>query len=160
MVGGAAGLGVIPAEMAADEPLPLQMRPEDDMETPTKTRPGVGLGSAPPPPRPAHGYDLPDFDRFGLEDPPAVGPKPSATMPPQSSRPYSPQHQNPQIRLPGVDGRESLDDWRPQPGVFSGAPQPTVPGGPALAAQDLDDDWAKEASMYMNLAGKRGSKEL
>lgn len=78
-----------------------------------------------------HGYDLPDFDRFGSEDeepaPPAVGPKPAS--PPQSSLSGAPQ-----IRLPGVDGRESLDDGRAKGGA--------------------EDDWTRDAYMSMNLAGR------
>ncbi|KAK5663866.1 hypothetical protein OQA88_72 [Cercophora sp. LCS_1] len=76
-----------------------------------------------------HGYDLPDFDRFGSEDdepvPPVVGPKPAS---PQSTVSGAPQ-----IRLPGVDGRESLDDGR---------------GG------GEEDDWTRDAYMSMNLAGR------
>lgn len=47
------------------------------------------------------------------------------------------QSNAPQIRLPGVDGRESLDLWRPQ------------------ETKD-EDDWTADAIMHMNLAGDLG----
>lgn len=78
-----------------------------------------GHGNAPR----GHGYDLPDFDQFGREDrPPAVGAKPG-------SRAGAP----PQINLPGVDGRESMDLWRSKDG-------------------GQDEDWSAQALMHMNLA--------
>ena len=108
------------------------------------TSPVVGRPSSarsPPPPSSAHAYTLPSYDQFepvsGVSDdgpPPPVGPKPAAA---------------PQIRLPGVDGRESLDDTWGQ--------RPESQGGGGVA--DEDDDWAKDANMYMNLAGSLERKE-
>lgn len=73
-------------------------------------------------------YDKPNFERFGQGDaPPRVGPKP------QFGTGDGPS--TPQIRLPGVDGREPLEMW----------------GGD----KEEEDDWSKEAIMRMNLAGDR-----
>lgn len=69
-------------------------------------------------------YVLPDFDHFGHDDrPPPVGAKPGPGQP------------TPQIKLPGVDGRENTDIWNSHKG-----------GG-----QD-DEDWTAQALMHMNLA--------
>ena len=72
---------------------------------------------------PQAGYDMANFSSYGEEKPPAVGAKPGAPGPGA-----------PQLRLPGVDGRESMDEWRRSGG-----------------AQD-EDDWTAEAIMHMNLA--------
>ena len=123
-------------------------------ETPTKARPGSGAA-----PQSQDSYGLPDFARFNLRDeeesdgaPPPVGPKPPRSA--GSGAQYQ-QHRPPQIRLPGVDGRESLDDWDREPVSAGGAggvsgrrqSQPGKPGG------GDDDDWEKDVNMYMNLAG-------
>jgi hypothetical protein len=117
-----APLGLV--EMPADE---RQRDITDNDQTPTKNTQfnsnRVSVAAIP------HGYELPDFDRFGDDEeargpqPPPVGRKPLS--PPgtsasqasfgfggQQQRPQQPQQNPPpQIRLPGVDGRESFDDW-------------------------------------------------
>jgi hypothetical protein len=123
-----------------------------------------------------HGFELPDFDQFGRESyegsgrslpPPAVGPKPGAGMGTvgygyadggdgvgggvgggMSSQGQMP----PQIRLPGVDGRESLDDWDLRPGSGNG----TGVGGDGNCGEE--DDWTRDAYKSMNLAGTLGGK--
>jgi hypothetical protein len=78
-------------------------------------------------------YDLPDFGRFGLDDnPPPVAPKP---IPRGGNRASNP----PQIRLPGVDGRESLDGWGKNDSID-------------------ETDWTADAIMHMNLAGDMNRK--
>lgn len=77
------------------------------------------------------GFGLPDFERFSTmsteQGPQSAGPKSEL----RSLRGQAP----PQIRLPGVDGREEIDFWR--------APD-----------NDADDeDWTSNAIMHMNLAG-------
>jgi hypothetical protein len=92
--------------------------------------PGAGsqTGKMPPQSPERGGFDILDFDRFGEDMPPAVPPKPT-------TRPND-GHPPPQIRLPGVDGRESFDLW-------------TTSGD-----RDQDDDaWKTDAIMHMNLAG-------
>lgn len=77
-------------------------------------------------------FQLPDFERFGTTDseqgPSNVGPKSDL----RSMRSQT----TPQIRLPGVDGREALDLWQ----------DPNRNG-------DDEEDWTKNAIMHMNLAG-------
>ncbi|KAK4448632.1 hypothetical protein QBC34DRAFT_439055 [Podospora aff. communis PSN243] len=117
-----APLGLV--EMPADE---RQRDIADNDQTPTKNTQfntnRVSVAALP------HGYELPDFDRFGDDEeargsqPPGVGRKPLS--PPgtsasgsgfsgQQQQTQQSQYNNnppPQIRLPGVDGRESFDDW-------------------------------------------------
>lgn len=79
------------------------------------------------------GYDLPKFDQFGSsEHPPQVGPKP--TVAPNSAEGQAP----PKIRLPGVDGRESMDFW-------------------GSDGKQEEDSWEADAIMHMNLTGEIGS---
>jgi len=126
-----------------------------------------------------HGFELPDFDQFNSSreaslvsptpPPPNVGPKPGGSNSARSSG-YS---QQPIIRLPGVDGRESLDDWDLRPGSGLSETSGTLMGGarpPSFAAQGPgqgqaqgqgqprreEDDWARDAYMSMNLAGGLG----
>lgn len=83
---------------------------------------------APPPPidtakataAARHSYNLPEFDQFGEE----------------STRPLSTS--TPQIRLPGVDGRE--------PEMTSPTDNPAV----------VEDNWTRDAIMHMNLASQMG----
>lgn len=103
------------------------------------------------PPHSSHGYDLSDIDRFGTPDagPPQVGPKPGSAAGPkpesrssdgqasssnggQASR-FSEGQAPPQIRLPGVDGREGFDFW-----------------GNSDAGEQ---SWEADAIMHMNLTG-------
>lgn len=81
----------------------------------------------------AGGYDLPDFDRFEAthQDAPQVGPKPGAAS--NTVEGQAP----PKIRLPGVDGRESMDFW-------------------GKGKQD-EDSWEADAIMHMNLTGEMQS---
>ncbi|CRK09618.1 hypothetical protein BN1708_002220 [Verticillium longisporum] len=70
-------------------------------------------------------YGSGDYAQYGEEVPPAVAPKPGA-------------HGGvgpPQLRLPGVDGRESMELWR------KGNEGPTD-----------EEDWTRDAIMHMNLA--------
>jgi hypothetical protein len=71
-----------------------------------------------------HGFDLPEFDQFGEETP-------------LSARPHS--GVTPQIRLPGVDGRE---------------PELTSP-----TDAPVDDNWTRDAIMHMNLASQMGKPQ-
>lgn len=87
-----------------------------------------GTANAPP----GHGYVLPDFDNFGRDDaPPPVGAKPGSRA----------GQAPPQIKLPGVDGRESVELWK------------TREGG-----QD-EEDWTSQALMHMNLANDYERKQ-
>lgn len=117
-------------------PAEAPMGMSDDQKTPTGFPPTAGHPGAPPvssnnPQNPqvraSHGYELPDFERFGTPAPPPVGPKPGATTSAEGQAP-------PQIRLPGVDGRENLDLWS---GDDKGD----------------DDSWEADAIMHMNLTG-------
>lgn len=131
-----------PVEMPTEVQSPRLQDPE---ETPTKARPGSG-----PIASPHNSYDLPDFARFNLNDdgsdapPPPVGPKPPGSS---GAGAQGQQHRPPQIRLPGVDGRESLD-WDQEPGSAGGRQD-----GEGKQGGGEDDEWAKDANMYMNLAG-------
>ncbi|EON97844.1 putative acyl- ligase protein [Phaeoacremonium minimum UCRPA7] len=89
----------------------------------TPTKPRITSGT------PSHGFDLPDFNQFDDDDRrPPVGPKPGSA---------GGQHLNaPQIRLPAVDGRESMD-WTRE----------GTTGNP-------DEDWTADAMMQMNLAAR------
>ncbi|KAM7186917.1 hypothetical protein V8F20_011198 [Naviculisporaceae sp. PSN 640] len=133
-----------------------------------------------------HGFELPDFDQFGssreasLDNPsrPAAGERyVSPTPPPPNVGPKpgaagaGPQQQQPFIRLPGVDGRESLDDWdlRPGSGVLTET-SGTLMGNarpPSFASRGGQqqqeggsgpgqDNWAREAFSSLNLAGRQG----
>ncbi|KAK4638966.1 hypothetical protein QC761_702880 [Podospora bellae-mahoneyi] len=121
-----------PVEMPADERVPEIMDRDRD-QTPTKTR-------QPRPPFQDHGFELPDFDQFGSE-----GPSRDRTPAPAGSEHYQgtvsmlSQTGPPQLRLPGVDGRESLDDWNLRPG--SGGLQ-----GNGNGQQDNDGDWTRDMS--------------
>ncbi|CAM1505230.1 Fc.00g108670.m01.CDS01 [Cosmosporella sp. VM-42] len=83
--------------------------------------------------QPSQGLQMPNFDQFGTTEseqgPPATGPKPM-------SRTGTGQVP-PQIRLPGVDGREDLSLWQ----------------GGSDKNEDDEEDWTTEAIMHMNLAG-------
>ena len=131
----------------------------------TPTKPAANRVSIAPPP---HGFDLPDFDHFGDDDsPPPVGPKPPGTsglprvpaqrtlpsqqrlsqvyQAPPADRPQAQTPPQPALRLPGVDGRESMDDWSPAPGRTDGEP--------------TEEDWTRDAIMHMNLAGDLQRRE-
>ncbi|KAK3322607.1 hypothetical protein B0H66DRAFT_602044 [Apodospora peruviana] len=142
----------------------------DNNQTPTKSQyrqQQQRISGAPLP----HGYDLPDFDQFGSRDAsfdglsPGVGPKPGSAYDQQP--PYQRYHQQqqegqqqraPTMRLPGVDGRESLDDWDLRPTSELSGTSGTLMSPPPAAQQahEGEDDWARDAYMSMNLAGQLG----
>ncbi|GAB1320063.1 hypothetical protein MFIFM68171_10273 [Madurella fahalii] len=142
-----------PVEMPADEREFVM----DNDQTPTKNYPqpshfgGGELG---------HDYELPNFDQFG-RDSSEMMPGPHTHAQQGGTTGYMSQ-QAPQIRLPGVDGRESLDDWNMtfRPGSSSGNGNGN--GGPGGQGQGAggndDDDWTRDAYMSMNLAGTLGGK--
>jgi hypothetical protein len=142
-----------PIEMPAEEHerifgMPNAPPPPGGLADPdtTPTKP-ARISVAPPP----HGFELPDFDHFGPSGddddsppPPAVGPKPGTGA---GAGPGPEMHnrlsQGPGMRLPGVDGRESMDDWSPAPG----------------ATDPSEEDWTRDAIMHMNLAGDLQRRE-
>ncbi|KAK4225537.1 hypothetical protein QBC38DRAFT_482828 [Podospora fimiseda] len=148
-----------PVEMPADEIAEMM---DSEQRTPTKTRQNQHAG---------HGYELPDFDQFDVgsandnnngNDNPTGG-----TGSPTDGRAYgslSAGAAPPQIRLPGVDGRESLDDWdlRPQSGGGGGGGLKVVgvngvePEGRMRREGENSDDWTRDAYMSMNLTGTLG----
>ncbi|KAF4981357.1 hypothetical protein FZEAL_2842 [Fusarium zealandicum] len=82
--------------------------------------------------QPDQGFDIPDFSRYSTAEPekpsiPDRKPVPTATGNTQVP---------PQIRLPGVDGREEGGFW-----------------GGQDRTDDDEEDWTTEAIMHMNLAG-------
>ena len=62
---------------------------------------------------------------------------------PVPQAPSPAQQQQSAVRLPGVDGRESMDDWTARP----------VDGEPT------EEDWTRDAIMHMNLAGDLQRRE-
>jgi len=88
---------------------------------------------------PSHGFDLPDFDQFGNDEspPPGIPPKPTSRTGTERMSGTLTGPGTLQGRLPGVDGRESLDLWD-----SADASRPVAD----------EDDWKKDALMHMNLA--------
>ena len=137
-----------PAHVAPPTPGPIEM-PADELEAPAEPPHGTpGAAAASAAPSLTHGFELPDFDRFGRDEsssaPPGIG---GATMSSQQQ-----MQMPPQIRLPGVDGRESFDDWdlevrRPGSGGRGD-------GGGGNGGGEQGDEWGRDAVMSMNLAGK------
>lgn len=158
-----------PIEMPADEGgVFIPNNTHDNDQTPTKNYaqpPHMGFAGD-------HGFELPDFDQFGRDEapPPVVGPKPgsagSGTTPGGGGFGARPgtgtgiggstmtSQMAPQIRLPGVDGRESLDDWDLRPGSGGGG----VGGRGGNGENGGEEDWMQDAYMSMNLAGTLGGK--
>jgi hypothetical protein len=135
-----------PVEMPADE---NEITAVDNDQTPTKNRhqqQQQGGGTEAAESALPRDFQLPDFDRFGRED----GGGGSDAKPGSSSAGQGP----PQIRLPGVDGRESLGDWDLRPGSGSGSGS----GNGGAGKDGDDDDWARDAYMSMNLAGTLAGK--
>jgi hypothetical protein len=96
-------------------------------------RPPGGSGSTDP--SLAQGGPMPH--RYELHD------EPTGSMLSGQQQQHRQSFATPQIRLPGVDGRESLDDgsWAP---------------GHHVQTSGLDDEeeWTRDALMHMNLAGQ------
>ncbi|KAL2164025.1 hypothetical protein VTH06DRAFT_3239 [Thermothelomyces fergusii] len=156
-----------PVEMPADE---VNLNPRDNNDqTPTKDRrtdeqqqqqQQQQQQEASP-----HGFELPDFNQIVGRDERGANEKSTpglANQTPSSSRPdtggpngkgvggSTSSQGPPQIRLPGVDGRESLDDWDLRPRS----------GGGAEGRKDgqEEDDWKADVYMSMNLAGTPGGR--
>lgn len=158
-----------PVEMPAEE---REINPHDNDRTPTKghhtqqQQPSRGLGDT----SPSHGFELPDFNQFTPQDERGENERPTLGVVnnTSSSRPGTgtgygggvggsmSSQGPPQIRLPGVDGRESLDDWDLRPG--SGGSGVGGAGGGGKGDGQEDDDWKADAFMSMNLAGTLGGK--
>lgn len=141
---GMAALGGGPGALAwrgqDDTATPLAEMPADEVQLPP-SRAGTGRtdsrdGDTPTQMRHSfhsrNSYTLPDFGSFNLNEDADSRPPPSRSS-----------GAAPQIRLPGVDGREA---------GFLATGVGNADGGD-------DDEWAREAGMYMNLAGQLGRKE-
>ena len=147
-----------PVEMPADEQAVYETNDgeADGTNEQTPTRPQHKASAVATPPQ---SYALPDFNSFGPEDtPPSLRPGGPNRLPTGSEArlgssggdkgqtPTQLYHSSPpQIRLPAIDGRESLDDWN--------RPVSTVHGGAE------EDDWTRDAYMSMNLAGTLARRE-
>lgn len=161
------------AEMPADEAVARRPRTGDDDDDDAGGRDGVTPTKARHERQRSRGsYEVPDYGGFGGGDdgegrqPPNPGPKPGSS---RDSGGFG-GVQSPTMRLPGVDGRESLsfDDW-PAP-VDNRNSLPSRQGhqgqgehqggGSSNEAEDEDDEWAKDAGMYMNLAGTLGRRDV
>ncbi|KAF9770576.1 hypothetical protein IL306_011860 [Fusarium sp. DS 682] len=121
----------------------------DGQETPTGFQqaqfdpPPQSAGSQPPTQlnlshQPNQGFDIPDFSRYSgaehAQGPVHRRPVPGHVQPPE---PIPGNGQAPpQIRLPGVDGREEGGFWQQQ-----------------NKGEKSEEDWTAEAIMHMNLAG-------
>lgn len=79
----------------------------------------------------SHSY-IQEQQYHDMQAPPPPGPKPG-------TRGGDGDTSTPHIRLPGVDGRESLDLWSK--------------GGPPKDGETDEEDWTADAIMHMNLAG-------
>ena len=117
---------------------PMQI-PDDQQNTPrgylaTAENPEVpAISSHTEDQRGRDSYELPSYEQFGTTSgPPPVGAKPARVTSGEGQAP-------PQIRLPGVDGRENVDFW-------SGS------------GKDDDDSWEADAIMHMNLTGDMGDR--
>ncbi|AEO58159.1 hypothetical protein MYCTH_2305331 [Thermothelomyces thermophilus ATCC 42464] len=163
-----------PVEMPADE---VKINTHDNDQTPTKDhrteqqqqqqqrqeQPSQGLVD----PSPAHGFELPDFNQFVPREERGENEKSTPEVvndTSSSSRPGTGTGNGngkgvggsmssqgpPQIRLPGVDGRESLDDWDLRPRSGGGAE--------GMGDVQEEDDWKADAYMSMNLAGTLGGQ--
>lgn len=130
------------AEMPADE---VVRGDEDrDGETPTKARHERERVSS---------YHVPAFAGYGAEE--------------REGKRESTGGQTPVMRLPGVDGRESFDGWS---GAHGQQGQGHVDGRNSLPSRQRysgveqggeveEDEWERDAGMYMNLAGTLGKRE-
>ncbi|KAL8349510.1 hypothetical protein RB598_005069 [Gaeumannomyces tritici] len=137
-VGGGNGVhsGLMIAEMPADFPPGGDNGSET---TPTRAQAGQRLVHS------RSTYDLTDVENLRLDG------RPTSTM--HHQQPYASQSSGPpQLRLPGVDGRESMD-WD-DGNMFGG-------GSNHLGAVRPDDGegWSHNAMMHMNLAGNLQRKE-
>ncbi|RMJ15388.1 hypothetical protein CDV36_004901 [Fusarium kuroshium] len=84
-------------------------------------------------PQAEQAFDAPDFSHYGATEP-EQGPLPAPGTKPEV--PAGAGQAPPQIRLPGVDGREDVNFW----------------GQPNRDSND-EADWTADAIMHMNLAG-------
>lgn len=133
------------------EPTQTMLSELPDQETPTGFQhsqfehPPQSAGSQPPSQlnlnyQPDQGFDIPDFSRYGAAESdqgqvhrrpvPGHSQQPSEQIPGNGQAP-------PQIRLPGVDGREQVNFWQQQPNKD----------------EKSGEDWTTDAMMHMNLAG-------
>lgn len=135
---------------------PPRIVEHEEYDVPERTGTGYGGDGAPPPPAAgwaassstltarqissSHGYNE------VAELPPATSPPPSSSGEP---RPPGSRGGPPQIRLPGVDGREPLELWGSTPDE---APAQTAQAG-AAGQRDEDNSWEADAIMHMNLTG-------
>lgn len=145
-----------PTAAPGASPSPVEMPADlDNEQTPTRahaaqTQPDFGLPTFDEQ-QPGSSGTTTTPSGIGMAISPAHAPPP----------PPPPSHSPPQIRLPGVDGRESLDDWNLRPGSkggASGAGAGTGAGGADGDGDDEDDAWKADAYMSMNLAGTLGGK--
>ncbi|KAK4143901.1 uncharacterized protein C8A04DRAFT_11987 [Dichotomopilus funicola] len=155
-------------------PPQYQPHPEETMDTMNLATPTAAPGANPSPvempadldneqtPTRAHAaqaqpdFGLPTFDEQPGSSGATAGGIGMAISSAQAPPP-PPSQSPPQIRLPGVDGRESLDDWDLRPGSKSSAGAGAGTGG-ADGDVDEDDAWKADAYMSMNLAGTLGGK--
>lgn len=130
--GGHAGLMI--AEMSADFPPGADNGSET---TPTRAEAGAPTRLV----RSPSTYDLQSFENLHLEDGSTSG------LQQQQQQPYASQSSGPpQLRLPGVDGRESMD-W--DDGNAHGGGSSHL----GVVRDDDGEDWSHNAMMHMNLAG-------
>lgn len=123
----------------ADMPPARPMGMQDEQTTPTGYQLHDGPGDydnvttpiAEPHSHP--NFSMPHHD--AASGPPRPGPKPG-------SRGVEGEAGMPHIRLPGVDGRESLELWGKN--------------GPPKDGEQGEEDWTADAIMHMNLAGDMG----
>lgn len=105
-----------------------------------------------------HAYELPDFDRFGRDGAHDNGARPGVPGG-EGNGSGGVASQPPQIRLPGVDGRESFGDWdlnlRAGDGTGNGSRSHPVAGQGQGQGQG-DEEWVRDAYVSMNLAGTLG----
>ncbi|KAL2156574.1 hypothetical protein VTH82DRAFT_1319 [Thermothelomyces myriococcoides] len=158
-----------PVEMPADE---VNFNAGDNDQTPTRERrtdeqqqqQEASQGYVDP--TDAYRVELPDFNQYvpreerGENERTKLG---AVDETPSSSRPgtgaangkgvggSTSSQGPPQIRLPGVDGRESLDDWDLRPRSGDGAER--------KGDGQEEDDWKADAYMSMNLAGTLGGQQ-
>lgn len=120
---------------------PADERPRSSWGIPQDEQPQQGQN--------VYGYEA---GREGTPLPPLVGPKPTSPSGEADSRVA------PQIRLPGVDGREGFDFWGDGGGGSGGLGDHSRNNSSrdGAAVKDEDDSWEADAIMHMNLTGDMG----